>query len=330
MLAETLALLTSLLLTVVSLRVYISIAERRKWVALDAHKTEKRYVADRGGIVLFLIPVMAMPLLLVGDQRIYASLCLAVISGCIVGLVDDFRDLGLKKAIIVAIAGLPIVLLRTYNPRPYIPLIGGTRMTIVYVLFIFVLFSIMADACNMIDIFNGVLVVQGLAILIPLAILSLLSGSELGILLSLVGIGYSIGFLAWNRYPARVFHGNVGAYGYGALLAAIVILSGTQVRGVEFVSIVAFLPSIFNGFIFVFNARFATRAKISLEEKPVLFRDGYLYANPNEAAHMDLTRLLLLPGKLTEKNLIVIYYTMFSISCILAVITGLLMSAGFI
>ncbi|MEX0568067.1 MAG: hypothetical protein Q6363_002775 [Candidatus Njordarchaeota archaeon] len=314
----------SIFITLFGLYLYIRVAQKRGWVAKDAHK-EGVMVVDRAGILLFALAVIAAPLIIfVTDAfKIYIALCLSVVLGSLIGLIDDFKDLGLKKAIMVMVAAVPIILLGTYLPHPYIPLVGRTRMTIVYILVIFALFSIFADACNMIDIFNGVLIMQGLAVLVPILVMSYLVGSELGMMLSLIGIGYSIGFLYWNKYPAKIFHGNIGAYGYGSLIVAIIILSAIDVPGVEFVSIVAFLPTIYNGFIYVFRTGFAPKSTVAREKRPVQLSGEYLTPNLDPDAAIDLTRIILLHGKATEKQLIKIYAILFLISSLLAILTGL-------
>jgi len=318
------------------LYMHIKLAWRKKILAEDAHKIKKTLVANLGGIVLFLIPLLALPLLLFADvlgseaMNVYLALISSTLIGLVIGLIDDIKDLGLLKAGLVALAGIPIILLHVYLPRPYIPMVGRTRMTLLYPLVILAFFSVFADACNMIDIFNGVLAGQVIFVLVPLLILSLLFGGGVSTILIMIGLGYTLAFLLWNRYPAKVFHGNVGAYGLGAMLSAIIILSAIEVRGVEFVAIIAFLPAIYNGFIYVFNTRFAPRRKLSRSKKAVFFRDGYLEPNRDITAALNLTRLLTLKGRLTEKQLIIIYYLMFICSSFLATLTAVLMFLGVI
>ena len=322
----------SFAISLILLYLHIRMAHKIGWLSPDAHKKEETYVVDRGGVILFLIPVIALPVILIDSEymHVYMALSACVILGALTGFIDDFKDMGLKKAIIVIVAALPIILLGVYYPRPYIPFIGRTRMTLVYPLFIMVLFSVMADACNMIDIYNGILVLQGLAILVPLLIIGIVGGYKLCTYLVLVGIGYTVAFLIWNKYPARVFHGNVGAYGYGSMLAAIIVLSGLEAVGIEFISIIGFLPAVFNGFIYVFNTRFAPRSRVAQKKKSNFFKDGYLVPNIDPDAAVDLSRLFLLHGKMTEKDLINAYMVMFIISGVLSLATGLLILHGII
>lgn len=319
------------LLSLLLLYVHIKLAWRRQILAEDAHKTPKPLVANLGGIVLYSIPVLALPLLSTAGEKVYLALVLSTVIGLTIGLIDDMRDLGLIKALFVALAGLPIILFEVYIPKPYIPIIGNVRMTLLYPLVVLAFFSIFADACNMIDIFNSVLVGQALAVLLPLMLFAILVGAKVPLILIAIGLGYVLAFLYWNRYPAKVFHANVGAYGLGSLLSAIIILSAaTGLTGAEFVAIIGFLPAVYNGFVYVFSTRFAPRARLSREKKAVLFINGRLEANKDPNAALNLTRLLTIKGGLTEKQLIVLYYLMFLSSGLLATLTSLLIHAGLI
>ncbi len=328
----------SFVLSYLLLYVYIRIAHKKGWLAKDVHKSQEVYVADRGGLILFLIPLLSVPLLYYEFLYEYVAFVCSIILGLLVGLVDDLKDLGLKKAIFVMISALPILLVShlvesgyglLYNPRPYIPFIGFTRMYLVYPLFIMALYSVMADACNMIDIYNGTLLYQGLAVLFPLFIIAIMGMHTMSIILIAIGLGYTLGFLYWNKYPARVFHGNVGAYGYGVMLSSIMILSAKELIGVEFIAIIGFLPAIFNGFIYVFNTRFAPKSAVSRQLKSNFVENGVLKPNLNPDAAIDLSRLILLHGEMTEKELISMYLILFTISAVLALLTGVMIVHGY-
>lgn len=322
------------LLTVALLFVHIKLAWKFGFVSPDAHKEGNPKVANLGGLVLFLLPAFLLPAYVFFSEysRVFLGLIVSTYIGLFVGLVDDFKSLGLKKAGIVALAGLPLLLLGLYEPHPYIPLIGTTRMTIIYPLFVLAIFSVFADASNMVDVFNGVLVGQGLAIFAAFLFVSVMYTSSLGLILSLVGLGYSLGFLVWNRYPAKVFHGNVGAYGYGSLISATIVLMALEIKGIEFVAIIAFLPAIFNGFLHVFRTGFAPRDRLKPELRPVQLDKEKWVIKPNlrEDSGINLTKLLVSVEQMNEKQLIRWYYTLFFVSMLFAILTGYLIFVGFV
>jgi hypothetical protein len=78
-----------------------------------------------------------------------------------------------------------------------------------------------ANAVNIIDGQDGL--AGGLAVVAALAVSVLVSAAGLSTvaLTALAVAGALVGFLVWNRPPARIFLGNGGAYGVGALLGIL-------------------------------------------------------------------------------------------------------------
>jgi UDP-GlcNAc:undecaprenyl-phosphate GlcNAc-1-phosphate transferase len=81
-----------------------------------------------------------------------------------------------------------------------------------------VLLLLMANAVNLIDGQDGLAGGLGAIASVGLAAVIAANGNPV---LALVVAGALVGFLAWNLPPARVFLGNGGAYGLGALLTVL-------------------------------------------------------------------------------------------------------------
>ncbi|MBV8373329.1 MAG: phospho-N-acetylmuramoyl-pentapeptide-transferase, partial [Candidatus Eremiobacteraeota bacterium] len=62
-----------------------------------------------------------------------------------------------------------------------------------------------------------------LAVLIPIAAQTLVPAAVIG---ACVGLGACLGFLYYNRHPAKMFMGDTGSLALGALLSGVAILSG--------------------------------------------------------------------------------------------------------
>jgi UDP-GlcNAc:undecaprenyl-phosphate GlcNAc-1-phosphate transferase len=129
----------------------------------------------------------------------------------LIGLADDAKPLSpLVRAIALILAG---VLVELSGVRPGAGLIGG--LATVAAVFV------SANAMNLIDgqdgLAGGVAMIGG----IGLAAVAAIEGSapEAGLAVA----GAMAAFLLWNREPARVFLGNGGAYGVGAMLAVAAI-----------------------------------------------------------------------------------------------------------
>ncbi|HEX6207409.1 MAG TPA: hypothetical protein VF058_03530 [Actinomycetota bacterium] len=75
------------------------------------------------------------------------------------------------------------------------------------------------NAVNLIDGQDGLAGSLGAVAALGLALLLARPGGDPGAALALATAGALIGFLVWNRPPARIFLGNGGAYAVGVLLA---------------------------------------------------------------------------------------------------------------
>ena len=82
-----------------------------------------------------------------------------------------------------------------------------------------VLLLLMANAVNLIDGQDGL--AGGLGAIASIGLAAVVAANGADPVLALVVAGALVGFLAWNLPPARVFLGNGGAYGLGALLTVL-------------------------------------------------------------------------------------------------------------
>jgi UDP-GlcNAc:undecaprenyl-phosphate/decaprenyl-phosphate GlcNAc-1-phosphate transferase len=142
-----------------------------------------------------------------------AGLPLLVVAGVVmatvIGLVDDARPLPASlRMVALAIAGLPLAV-----GLPLAELGVPARVGVV------VLLLLMANAVNLIDGQDGL--AGGLGAIGSVGLAAVIAANGADPVLALVVAGALVGFLAWNLPPARVFLGNGGAYGLGALLTVL-------------------------------------------------------------------------------------------------------------
>lgn len=153
------------------------------------------------------------------------------ISGCLVflclvgliGTIDDIWDLGAgaKLAILTA---LSVALAANTGGVSSLPLPGDSAIALPLIvgvlgaaLFVFTT----ANAANFIDGANGLLAGSMAIAFVALAICSALAGATASLLLSLIGLASTVGFLPFNaKAKAQVFLGDVGALFLGALFAS--------------------------------------------------------------------------------------------------------------
>ena len=94
--------------------------------------------------------------------------------------------------------------------------------------------------------------------------------------------------------------------------------------GVEVAAIIAILPSILNSFYILSSLRgFVERRQ--MDSRPTYMTgDGMLHASGSSSAPSTLVRLMLLPGPLSEKDLVRNILTLTAVTCLLSITTSIL------
>ncbi|MGA8534521.1 MAG: phospho-N-acetylmuramoyl-pentapeptide-transferase [Candidatus Tumulicola sp.] len=192
-----------------------------------------------GGLVfvaatIAMLPATRAPLLM--------QLGLLVIACAAVGALDDAlairlgRNRGLRaRTKFLATALIAVVFLRSIDgslsffPRDVLFHAGPVSLTAPH--WLWLLLGIVAitatiHAVNLTDGLDGLAtgaILPPLAVLIPIAAQTLVPAALIG---AAVGVGACLGFLFYNRYPAKMFMGDTGSLALGALLSGIAILTG--------------------------------------------------------------------------------------------------------
>ncbi len=309
---------------------YIKYARKRGILAPDAHKIDKPLIPTRGGTVLMALVIFYAVLPLIEDlprvhrgmlllNEVMAIVSIIIISG-LIGYIDDVTDLGLKKVVLSVLIVFPFYVFHAYYPRLWIPFIGRIRITLIYPILIFLAVPIVVNSINMIDTHNGVMLTGVISVLVPMLLWSLILSDYVAFTYLIIALAGAIALFMWNKYPAKLFLGNVGSYLLGGLLIALIIISG-----LEFIAFVAMLPIILHGFYLLTSikgmmTRQVIRSKVG---GPVVVENGVIKPVLDEKAPFTLTRLLILAyGPMTEKELVKRYYILFAFSATLAFITG--------
>ncbi len=191
-----------------------------------AHKSHKQPVPYLGGVAIIIgIIVISYSTSLISNFTIdtfwlaTSVLAPALVLG-LIGLWDDMKNLPpLSRFVAQTIAGVftAIVLVANNNVgNPTGSEIFDTFITIIWVVGI----------CNSINFFDnldggaaGTVAVSSIA----LAILALSGDQYLIAALSTVTAGATLGFLIWNKSPARIYMGDAGALFLGVLLATLTV-----------------------------------------------------------------------------------------------------------
>jgi len=323
MIVELAALTVGFIVSLLSMPPLMKFMKSRGIVGIDMHKRSYPSIPEMGGVAVIIgvtASVLTVIALTPGKINMLISFLASTLIAGAIGAIDDLKPLNAKiKPLLSLFSGIPILLLGTYNPRgPILPIVGQTRLTIVYPIMIIIAMAVTSNAVNMMDPFNGTMSGTCTVITAVLIFSSLLLGRYDGLLLSLCIFGPLLVLYLFNKYPAKVFSGDVGSLSIGAALGAIAIIGRLEV-----VTIVAFSPQIMNAFYGLSTiGRLYERREVP---RPViLMDDGRLMATSDPDAPITLARMILARGPMNEREAANFFIILSLISGLLAIFTAYL------
>jgi len=192
----------------------------------SAHKSHKKPVPYLGGVAIIIGVIIVSYIALISNKFTWSNFWLAtsvlgpaLVMG-LVGLWDDIKSLNpLPRLIGQSIAGLVVAIILILNDN-----IGNPTGITVLDAAITVLWIV--GICNSINFFDNL--DGGAAGTVAITAISLtylaITGDQYFIAaLSVVVAGSTLGFLIWNRAPARIYMGDAGALFLGLLIATLTI-----------------------------------------------------------------------------------------------------------
>ena len=217
----------------------------------------KQGTPTMGGVIILLAVVLKCLLLAKPTFEIWLAIGAALATGAL-GLFDDAtkviqgRSLGLTPhakmiGLTLIVAVFFVLAVNFCNVEPVIRFPGGfaidlgiltstfevagatIRIPWLYLVFVFLLLAGMSNAVNLTDGLDGL--AGGtvmMAMLVMAAICFLRDDVNLAIFCAACA-GGCIGFLWFNAYPASIFMGDTGSLALGAGLAAVAVLTNTEV-----------------------------------------------------------------------------------------------------
>jgi len=292
-------------------------------VGVDVHKLDKRKVPEMGGLSIVIgLSASAIVSMIIFPEHItkFIAFLLTVLIAGFVGVRDDIKPLNPKlKPLLTAAASIPMLLLGVFYPRPSLPFIGKTRLTIVYPLIIPFAVAVPANAVNMMNPFNGVMTGTCSIIALALAISMMMTGRTEDAILAVALLGCLLAFHRFNKYPARVFSGDTGDLSVGAALGALAIIGQVEVAAV-----VAMIPHIINAF-YLLSTLGGLYERRQISNRPTrVISDGRIEATDDKQAPVTLTRMILAQSPLREPEIVSIMITLTAIASAFAVFTQLL------
>ena len=202
-------------------------------------------VASSGGIVVVLAFILGVLLyiafktFIIKDGvdisvQIFSLLTVILILG-LIGLVDDLLGwahggLSARTRVFLGFfAAIPLIVINAGVSTMELPFIGTVTWGIWYPLLLIPLgVSGCAVTYNFLAGYNGLEASQGIIVLSALAYVSYVSGVSWLSVVALCMVAALFGFWIFNKYPAKVFPGDIMTYPIGALIAGIAILGNIE------------------------------------------------------------------------------------------------------
>jgi len=282
-------LILSFLVTFLLTPFLSKVLRERGIVGVDLHKEEKQYVPEMVGIAILIgfTSSTLVAYLILKSHNISPITLVALLTGFL-GIIDGFKKLtALQKIVFLSLIGAILI--------PYSNLeILGYDVGVFYLLLVPILFMCLSNFTNMLAGFNGLEIGTGAIATAGLAVISFLDGKELSFLISTGLLGSLIAFLYYNKYPAKVFPGDVGTLIIGAVLFSCAVIDQLDLIVIG----VLFFPYILDAWLKYFSAGVMTRES----QSPTIVKEGKLYIPEN--SNLSLPRLILKIKPFTEKEIV--------------------------
>jgi len=311
-LATILAFLISFSIVLVTTPSLIKKMKEGGMVGRDINKKGKPEVPELGGIATLFAFSISLSIV-VGIKKLtnftseppYLAAISVFFIASMIGLIDDISDIKQRvKAAAVLFASLPLLLVHYGDPIIQLPLNFEVNFSDYYLLYWLILVPIgvtgVANAMNMSAGYNGLESGQIAVISSFLILVAVLRGApEVSILIFVSLLGCSLGLYYFNRYPARIFVGDIGTLGMGAAIAAGVIIGH-----IEFFGAVAIAPAFYEAVATLYYGPIKKNGKRREAcHNPVIHQDGTL-SPPNGGERYSLAYFLLSKRPMTEKKLV--------------------------
>ncbi len=243
----------SFLVTFITLKVWIKIAKKQGLIVKDMNKFNHPLIPTFGGIAV-LVGFLAATLFYVGISIFYFkrtihlieifAILTTILIISFIGMLDDFVcgwRKGFKKwqkPLLTFPAALPLMAINAGVEKMFFPFFKAVHTNLLYPLVIIPSGIIGASqGFNMLAGLNGLEAGMASIILFTLGFLAWQIGSSWVAVIAGITVCSLLAFLVFNKYPARVFSGDVLLYPIGALIACVAI-----VANLERAALILFIP----------------------------------------------------------------------------------------
>jgi UDP-N-acetylglucosamine--dolichyl-phosphate N-acetylglucosaminephosphotransferase len=279
-------------------------------VVKDYYKRGNKMVPTGGGLVIMLAVLFSISInsmFYKFEAMNFVELNVIMLFG-LFGILDDMIDIGRPaKLVLMYYCSYPLMQYATHT-HVLFPYLGSIDFGISYSQLIvptFVLVS--ANLVNMHSGYNGMSSGLSVIVLVSLIIKSLMAGDINNITAIIAVAGATFGFYLFERYPSRIFWGNIGSLTVGATIGVLIVMQGYIVSG-----FIMLIPHTINFLMYVYwRARKYPQVKFGKVRN-----DGTLEV-PN-----NLTLKWVLPyyRRVTEQQATYAMYAVTAVFCIIGIL----------
>jgi phospho-N-acetylmuramoyl-pentapeptide-transferase len=192
-----------------------------------------------GGLIFLLAGVISALVFMPRDSKGYLVLFAALAYGCI-GFADDYLKVVLKQPLglkarykllgELAAAVLFYLALRTLNVEHAltVPFWGKVQLGALYPLLVTVVLVATTNAVNLADGVDGLAGGLSAVTLLGTGLIAWMQGEYGLTYVAMALVGGILGYLIFNLHPAKVIMGDTGSLAIGGAIAAITVLTGTE------------------------------------------------------------------------------------------------------
>ena len=228
----------------------------------DMYKRDLPNIPTNGGLIILLVSLFSISILSLFYGRFITPLNYTIIVVVVLfaffGLLDDMVDIGRPaKLILLFFCSYPLLPFITTSSI-FFPFIGSVDFAVFYPLMITVYILVVANLVNMHSGMNGLAPGLSLIVLAALILKALFFGTITNALFIVCLTGSLLGYFWFEKYPSRIFWGNIGALSIGAAMGAVIVTQGFIISGV-----IMLIPHIANFLLYVYwrlnNKRYPTQ-----------------------------------------------------------------------
>ncbi len=285
------------------------------WEDMNKFHSIKK-TASSGGVVVVMafifgvLSYVAIRTFLIKSQNgvnveLFALLASILILG-LIGLVDDLfgwksGGLSIKSRLFFSLfASIPLIVINAGVHVVSLPFFGVTDLGLFYPLFLIPLGIVGATTTyNFVAGFNGLEAGQGILIIGFLSFIAYITGTPWLSVVGLCMVAALIGFYFYNKFPAKVFPGDVLTYPIGALIAIMAILGNF-----EKIAVFVFIP-------YIIEIVLKTRGKLKRNSFGKPNKDRSLdmpYKKIYSLTHLSVFMLKKFKGKAYEKDVVYLIF----------------------